>query len=186
MKTSARTFVVVGGAILALLASGASEAARLAAKEKAPSANPNDPTVRLYSLLDSKYNGKLDNFYVLADSFSDPKSQGEQQHVISVEYNKDHAFGKLKIHVRTVSQLTPAQLKAYTPKQIFDFAEADTAKFTKTDPGPFGKAGDVCFQSNADGSVEGTVPITPELQTQYDNYVNQYLIPALEKKAGGS
>lgn len=183
MRTSARTLTIISGVALAFLAWGAGGSARLGAKEKPPQLNPNDPTLRLYNLLDSKYNGKLDDFYVLADAFNDPKTPGQQsQHVLRVEYNKDHAFGRLKIYVRTVGQLTPAQLKAYTPKQIFDFAEVDVAKYTKTDPGPFGKPGDVYFDSGADGSPEGTPPITPELQARYDRFVTQYIMPALEKK----
>ena len=118
----------------------------MGAKEKTSPTDPNDPTYRLFSLLDSKYNGKLDDFCVLADLMNDPKNPGQElQHVIRIEYNKDKAFGKLNLHVRTVAQLTPEQLKTYTPKQIFDFAETDTAKFTKSDAGSFGRTGDRLF-----------------------------------------
>ena len=146
------------GAVFALLVFGGGNAGRLGAKEKTPPISPNDPTVRLYNLLDSKYNGKLDDFCVLADVVNDPKNPGQaQQHVLRIEYSKDRAFGKLNIHVRTVAQLTPEQLKTYTPKQIYDFAETDSAKFTKTDPGPFGKPGDVYFEPASDGGALGTV-----------------------------
>jgi hypothetical protein len=156
----------------------------LGAKEKPPQINPNDPTVRLYDLLDSKFNGKLEDFCVLADVFNDPKNPGQtQQHVLRVEYGKERAFGKLNIRVRTVAQLSPEQLKTYSPKQIYDFAETDSAKFTKTDTGPFGKPGDVYFEPAADGGAMGTVAATPEVQAQYDRFVTQYLLPALEKKA---
>ena len=87
--------------------------------------------------------------------------------------------------MRTVGKLTPEQLKAYSPKQIYDYAEADSAKFTQTDPGPFGKPGDVYFESSSDGSTLGTVPVSPEVQAQYDTFVTQYLLPALDKKAAG-
>jgi len=186
MRTNTRTLLIIGSTVLTLLVLVSGDAGRLGAKEKSTQVGPNDPTVRLYSLLDSKYNGKLDDFYVLADVYNDPKNPGQpQQHVLRVEYSKDRAFGKLNIHVRTVAQLTPEQLKAYTPKQIYDFADSDSAKFTKTDPGPFGKPGDVYFEPSPDGGAMGTVPVTPEVQAQYEGYVTQYLLPALEKKAAG-
>jgi hypothetical protein len=161
-------------------------AGRLGAKEKNLQVNPNDPTFRLFSLLDSKFNGKLDDFCVLADLVSDPKNPGQQlQRVIRIEYNKDRVFGKLSIHVRTVAPLTPDQLKAYTSKQTFDFAESDAAKFTKTDAGAFGRPGDVYFEAAPDGGALASASITSEVQAQYELFVTQYLLPALEKKAAG-
>ena len=186
MRTNTRTLLIIGSTVLTLLVLVSGDAGRLGAKEKSTQVGPNDPTVRLYSLLDSKYNGKLDDFYVLADVYNDPKNPGQpQQHVLRVEYSKDRAFGKLNIHVRTVAQLTPEQLKSYTPKQIYDFAETDSAKFTKTDPGPFGRAGDVYFEPTSDGGAMGTATVTPEVQAQYERLVTQYLLPILEKKAAG-
>lgn len=186
MKTSARRCAIMGGTILTLMVWGAGSAGRLGAKDKSSQGNPNDPTVRLYNLLDSKYNGKLEDFCVLADKIDDPKNPGQhQQHVISMEYNKDRGFGKLSIHVRTVAELTPEQLKTYSPKQTYDFAETDVAKFIKTDPGPFGKPGDVYFEPPTEGSALATTPATPEVQAQYELFVTQYLLPALEKKAAG-
>lgn len=181
MRTSARALAVIMGVVSALLVLGGSTARRLEAKEKVSQVSSDDPTVRLYNLLDSKFNGKVDDFVVLADLVSDPKDAGQEQHVLRVEYSKDRAFGKLSIHVRTVAQLTPEQLKTYSPKQIYDFAETDTAKFTKTDPGPFGKPGDVYFEPTSDGAI-GSVPPTPEVQAEYERFVTQYLLPALEKK----
>jgi hypothetical protein len=183
MKTNARTLVVIVGTVFALLVIGGGNTGRLSAKEKGTQIGPDDPTLRLYNLLDSKYNGKLEDYYVLADIVNDPKSPGQaQQHVLRVEYNKERAFGKLRIYVRTVAQLSPDQLKSYGPKQIYDFAETDSAKFTKTDPGPFGKPGDVYFEA-VDGRALGTATATPEVQAQYEQFVTQYLLPALEKKA---
>jgi hypothetical protein len=180
MRISVRMLVIAVGAVLALMLVGGT--GRLAAKEKSSQISPDDPTLRLYSLLDSKYNGKLDDFCLLADVVADPKNPGQpQQHVLRVEYSKDRAFGKLRIYVRTVGQVTPDQLKAYTPKQIYDFAENDSAKFTKTDPGPFGKVGDLYFEPTTDGAL-GTITASPEVQTEYEHLVTQYLIPALEKK----
>jgi hypothetical protein len=186
MRTNTRTIVIIGGTVLTLLVLGSDNAGRLGAKEKSSQVGPNDPTVRLYNLLDSKYNGKLDDIFLLSDVFNDPKNPGQaQQHVLRIDYSKDRAFGKLNIHVRTVAQLTPEQLKAYSPKQIYDFADSDSAKFTKTDPGPFGKPGDVYFEPSSDGGAMGTVPVTPEVQAQYERFVTQYLLPILEKKAAG-
>ncbi|MGO8790910.1 MAG: hypothetical protein ACLQVL_26500 [Terriglobia bacterium] len=181
MRTSMRLLVTGMSTVLTLLLLGGG-VGRLGAKDKSPQVSSDDPTFRLYSLLDSKYNGKLDDFYLLADVANDPKNPGQpQQHVLRVEYSKDRAFGKLRIYVRTVGQVTPEQLKAYTPKQIYEFAENDSAKFTKTDPGSFGKVGDVYFEPVADGAL-GTTAISSEVQTQYERFVTQYLIPALEKK----
>jgi hypothetical protein len=172
--------------MLALLVLGGADPGRLGAKDKAPQVSSDDPTLRLFNLLDSKYNGKLEDFCVLADVVNDPKNPGQaQQHVLRVEYAKDTAFGKLRIYVRTVAQLTPEQLKAYTPKQVYEFGEADSAKFTKTDPGGFGRPGDVYFEPPADGAALATAPATPEVQARYERFVTQYLLPALEKKASG-
>ena len=186
MRNSARTFAIIAGAVLIILVLGGGNAPRLGAKDKTSQVNPNDPTLRLYSLLDSKFNGKLDDLILLADVFNDPKIPGQpQQHLVRVDYGKDRAFGKLNIRVRTVGQPTPEQLKAYNPSQMYGFAETDSAKFTKTDPGPFGKPGDVYFETAADGGALATAAVTPEVQAEYERLVTQYLLPALEKKAAG-
>ena len=183
MRTSKRIFVIICSAVLILLIF-AGTAERMGAKDKSSPANPNDPTYRLFSLLDSKYNGKVDDFCVLADMINDPKNPGQQlQRVIRIEYNKDKGFGKLSLHLRTVAQLTPEQLKAYTAKQTYDFAETDVAKFTKSDTGSFGRTGDVYFQASSEGGPLATATVTSEVQSQYELFVTQYLLPALEKKA---
>jgi hypothetical protein len=185
MQISVRRLLAICGTTLALVLLGGAFERGVRAKEKPPQLDANDPTLRLYNLLDSKYNGKLDDFCVLGDVFNDPKNPGQpQQHVFRIEYAKDRAFGKLRIYVRTIAQLSPEQLKTYTPKQVYEFAEADSAKFTKTDPGPFGKSGDVYFQPTSDGGPLGTAAVTPEIQAQYEHYVTQYILPALEKKPG--
>jgi len=178
---------IAAGALLAALLSGLGSAVRLTAKDKAaPPVAADDPTLRLFDLLNSKYNGKLDDFYLLADTFNDPaKPDQAEQHVLRVEYDKSKAFGRLKFYVRTVDQLTPEQLKAYTPKDIYGFAESDSEKFTKTDPGSFGRTGDVYFQPTSPGGPLGTSPVTDEVQARYDRYVTQYILPALQKKAAG-
>jgi len=159
---------------------------RMESKDKTSPTNPNDPTFRLFGLLDSKFNGKLEDFCVLADLVNDPKNPGQQvQRVIRIEYNKDKGFGKLSLHLRTVAALTPEQLKAYSPKQTYDFAEVDVAKYTKSEAGSFGRPGDVYFEASSEGGPLVTAAVTPEVQSQYELLVNQYVLPALEKKAAG-
>ncbi len=183
MKTGARERAMMGATLFITIAVGCGSAGRLMAKDRTAQVSSDDPTFRLYNLLDSKFNGKLDDFYVLADVFNDPKNPGQaEQHVLRVEYNKDRGFGKLAIRVRTVAQLTPDQLKTYSAKQMYEFAETDSAKFTKTDPGSFGKPGDVYFEPAADGGAMGTISVTSDVQAQYERFVTNYLQPALEKK----
>ncbi len=123
---------------------------------------------------------------MLADLVPDPKNAGQQlQRVIEIDYGKDRAFGKLNLHVRTVAPLTADQLKTYTPKQDFDFAEEDSAKFIKSDAGSFGRPGDVYFEAPADGSALTSAPVSSQVQSDYDLLINQYLLPALEKKSAG-
>ncbi len=182
MRNNIRIVWMIFGALLTILVLGGADAARVVAKEKAPQVGPNDPTVRLYNLLDSKYNGNLEDYCVLAGVVDDPKNPGQkQQNVLRIVYKKDRAFGKLLIYVRSVGQLSPAQLKTYSPKQIYDFAETDSEKFTKTDPGPFGKPGDVYFQLAPDGGALTPVNITPDVQARYDHLLSVYLTPSLEK-----
>ena len=184
MRTTTRLRAITCGTILTLLILGS--AVRTDAKDKSSPSNPNDPTFRLFSLLDSKFNGKIEDFCVLADLISDPQNPGQQlQRVICLDYSKDRAFGKLNIHVRTVAPLTPDQLKTYTPKQTFDFAETDTSKYTKSDAGSFGRPGDVYFQAAPDGGPLTSASATPDVQSQYELLINQYILPALEKKASG-
>ncbi len=124
MRSSVRRLLMVASTVFTLLVFWGGNGGRLGAKERGPQYDSNDPTFRLYSLLDSKFNGKLDDFCLLGDVFNDPKNPGQpQQHVLRIEYSKDRAFGKLRIYVRTVAQLSPEQLKTYTPKQIYDFGE---------------------------------------------------------------
>lgn len=185
MKNTSRILYVISGIALMILVLGGS-AASLGAKEKTPQVGPNDPTVRLYNLLDSKYNGTLEDYCLLAGLIDDPKNPGQkQQNVLRIEYRKDRAFGKLRIYVRSVAQLSPAQLKTYTPKQIYDFAETDSSKFTKTDPGPFGRPGDVYFELAPDGGALAAVNVTPQVQAHYEHLVTEFLLPSLEKGAAG-
>jgi hypothetical protein len=185
MKSRLRAILAITAGLFVLVMTGA--VCRLCAKEKPPSVSSDDPTLRLYQLLDSQYGGKLPEFYLLADLVTDPDNPDHvEQRVLKVEYNKNNVFGKLRIYVRRVDKLTPAQLKAYTPKDIFEYGETDSAKFTKTDPGSFGRTGDVYFEPVSPGGPLGTAPVTDAVRATYDHYVIKYIIPALEKKGGAT
>ena len=188
MRMKKRALPIIStGALLAILLLGGSTVARLGAKDKSlPPVAADDPTLRLFDLLNSKFNGKLDDFYLIADTFPDPaKPEQSEQHIVRVEYDKARAFGKLRIYVRNVDLLTPEQLKTYSPKDIFGFAESESEKFTKTEPGSFGRPGDVFLQPTSSGGPLGQSPVTDEIQAKYARYVTQYIIPTLEKKAAG-
>jgi len=152
------------------------------AKEKTPAVSPNDLTLRLYQLLDGSYGGKLSDFYVLGDVYKDPKTPDKElQHIFKAEYDKARGFGKFGLYVRSVDKLTPGQLKDYTLQKIYEFGNEDVEKFSKTDPGPFGKTGDLYLQATPDGPL-ATAPITDEVRKEYEAYITQWLLPALEKK----
>jgi hypothetical protein len=152
------------------------------AKEKTPTVSPDDLTLRLFQLLDTSYGGKLSEFYVIGDVYKDPTTPDKElQHVFKAEYEKGRAFGRFRLYVRSLDKLTAGQLKDYTPKQIYEFGDLDVEKFSKTDPGPFGKTGDLYFQASANGPL-ATAPITDEARKEYETYVAQWLLPALEKK----
>jgi hypothetical protein len=152
------------------------------AKEKTTAISPDDLTLRLFQLLDTSYGGKLSEFYLIGDIYKDPKTPDKElQHVFKAEYEKGRPFGRFRLYLRSVDKLTPEQLKEYTPKQIYEFGEADVEKFTKTDPGPFGKTGDVFFLAMAEGPL-ASAPVTDEVRKEYETYIAQWLLPALEKK----
>ena len=152
------------------------------AKEKPAVVSPDDVTLRLFQLLDSSYGGKLADFYLVGEVYKDPKNPDKElQHVFKAEYDKARAFGRLRLYVRSVDKLSPGQLKDYTPQQVYEFADADLEKFTKTDPGPLGRTGDLYFQATENGPL-ATTPITDEARKAYEAYLSQWLMPALEKK----
>ena len=153
----------------------------LSAKEKTPAVLPNDPTNRIFGLLDTSRDGKLDDFFLLADVYKDAgHPDDEYQHVLRVEYDKARFFGKFRIIVRSILRPTPEQMKAYTPKQLYDFG-SDSEKFEKIDPGPFGQKGDLYLRAQDDRPL-ATAPVTPEVRKAYETYLTRYVIPALEKK----
>ncbi len=143
---------------------------------------PPGPTPQLFELLNKSHNGKLTDFCVLADTFQDPHDpQQELTHVLSVDYDQSRVFGKLTIHVRTVDKMEPAQLKTYTPAEIFKFGQYDSEKFVKTGDGGFGQPGDMYLRASGQMPL-ATAPITDKVRQEYDTLVSQYLIPALQKK----
>jgi hypothetical protein len=152
------------------------------AKKKHKSIDPNDPTYMAYQLLNDSYGGKLSNFYLLAGTYADPQNPANQlQRVIRVEYDKSRFFGRFRIDVRGVGKLTPAQLKTYDVKQIYDFGVSDVAQYEKLDPGPLGGKGDLYLQATSDGPL-AAAPVTDEARQEYDTLITQYILPALKKK----
>jgi len=181
VRTCRPSFSLIA-AFCTLLATVGLPALHLAKEKKTQAVSPDDLTLRLFQLLDNSYGGKLSEFYVVADIFKDPKNPDrELQQILKAEYDKGSAFMKFKLYVRSVDKLTPAQLKDYTPKQVYEFGDSDVEKFTKNDPGPFGRSGDLYFQASGDRPL-ATVPVTDEARKEYETYVGQWLLPALEKK----
>ncbi len=171
--------VVIVAAIVLLAAAAPSGWAK---KKKPRSANPDDPTNKVYQILDDSYGGKLADYYLLADLYTDPKNPSNQlQHVIRVDYDKSRFFGRFRIYVRSVGKLTPAQLKTYNLKQIYDFGESDEAEFEKINPGPLGETGDLYLKATANGPL-ASAPVTDQARQEYDMLITQYLLPALQKK----
>lgn len=152
------------------------------ARHKKAPINPNDPTYKLYQLLDSSYGGKLANFYLLADVYVDPQNpKAELQRVLRIDYDKGRYFGRFRIYVRVVGKLTQAQLKTYNVEQIYEFGESDDSEFEKINPGPFGETGDLYLKASSNGPL-ATEPVTDQVREEYDTLVTQYILPALEKK----
>jgi len=170
------------GVVIAVIAMSLASAALAYAKAKKDSASPDDPTYQMYQLLDNSYGGELTDFCLLADTYTNPAQGGQVfEHVLQVDYDKSRFFGRFRIYVRGVSQLTPGQLKAYTPEQIYSFG-SDVEKFEKISPGPFGEAGDVYVRATTSGLL-APVPITDEARKEYEFFLARYIVPALEKQA---
>jgi len=174
-KLGARAWALVG-----LLAAGFSSA--LLAKEKTPPVDPNDPTLRLFQLLDQSRGGKLTDFYLIADVYKDPASPNEElQHILKADYDKNRMFGKLQIFVRSVGKIQPEQLKTYTPKEFYEFGLSDQEKYIKSDAGAFGRTGDVYLRAIQDRPL-ASAPISEEVRKSYELLVMRHLLPAVEKK----
>jgi len=152
------------------------------ARRKKAAVGPDDPSYRLYQLLDDSYEGKLSDFYLLADVYADPQDPATQlQRVLRVDYDKGSYFGRFRIYVRSVGKLTPAQLKTYNVKQIYQFGESDGAEFEKIDPGPLGGTGDLYLKATNEGSL-APAPVTDEARQEYETLITKYILPALQKK----
>ena len=169
------------GVPLAVVCAALIGLASASAKRETPNVSADDPTYQLYQLLDNSYGGKLKEFYLLADLYNNPQKPGSQlQHVLRVEYDKSRFFGRLRIQVRSVGELTPEQLTAYNPKQIFDFAEQDEEEFAKIDPGPLGQKGDLFLRASSSGPL-APAPVTADVTKRYDSLITEYILPALKK-----
>lgn len=154
-----------------------------ARRKKKQAINPDDPTYKLYQLLNTKYGGKLKDFYLLANIHPDSQNpKVDLQRVLRVDYNKDQYFGRFRIYVRSVEKLTPAQLKTYSVKQIYHFGQSDDAEFEKIDAGPLGGSGDMYLKASSTGSLT-PAPITDQVREEYELLVTKYILPALEKKS---
>lgn len=154
----------------------------LSAKEKVPPVSPDDPTFRLFQLLDNSRGGKLTDFFVIAGVYKDPKNPSDElQHILRAEYDKNRGFGKLNLYVRGVGKIAPEQMRAYSPKQFYEFGLSDLEKYVKTEPGPLGRPGDLYLRSEDDRPLAST-PATDDARKAYETFLTQYLIPALEKK----
>ncbi len=140
---------------------------------------PDPATIQIFQLLNSSFGGKVEHFCLLADAYTD--ASGEQfRHVLRVDYDKNRAYGRLNIYVRSVGKMTPDQLATYTPQQIYDFGESDQAKFVKTDTLTFGAPGDLYLEAQDDGPLH-SAPINDQVRKQYSELLTQYVIPALQK-----
>ncbi|MBI1940494.1 MAG: hypothetical protein HYS33_03175 [Acidobacteria bacterium] len=184
MRRDISRILVLASALVICLAAlpGGQFSGPLLGKEKQPPVDPNDPTYRLFQLLDKTRGGKLADFYVIADVYKDAKNpEVQNQHILRAEYDKNRGFGKLNLHVRSVGQINPQQMEAYTPKDFYEFGLTDLEKFLKTEPGPLGKPGDVYLRTIDEQPLHST-PVTDDVRKSYELYLIQYLLPALEKK----
>ncbi len=171
------------GFVVLLVVAGAGS---VYAKRRPDAPALNTATSHLFQLIDSGYNGKLDDFYVLADTYKDPKSPAQEYiHILRVSYDKARAFGKLAIYVRSVGKLDPQQLQTYTAKQIYEFGETDMEKFVKSSDADFGSAGDLYLKAS-DSGVLASASVTDEARREYDALIAQYLVPALEKNSANA
>ncbi|MEJ2009797.1 MAG: hypothetical protein P8Z30_16860 [Acidobacteriota bacterium] len=153
-----------------------------AKKHKKAAFSADDPTYILYQLLDNSYGGKLSNFYLLANIHPDLQNPKVQlQRVLRVDYNKNQYFGRFRIFVRDVGKLTPAQLKTYDIKQIFQFGESNVEEFEKIDPGPLGGTGDLYLSATSGGPL-APAPITDQVRQEYEMLITKYILPALKEK----
>ena len=152
------------------------------AKKKRQSVSPDDPTYKVYQVLNDSYGGKLSDLYLLAGVYADPQDpSNELQRVIRVNYDKARFFGRFRIDVRIVGKLTPAQKKTYDAKQIYQFAESNSMEFEKINPGPLGGTGDLYLTATSSGPL-APATVTDQAREEYDPLITKYVLPALKKK----
>ena len=182
MRIKILTVIIVATLFSTLSAVGIAGKEKGQGKDRSLAATEDDPTYRLFQLLDTTRGGKLADFCVVADLYRNPQNpQEEFQRVARVVYDKDRVFGRLTLYLRSVAKMDPVQMSIYNPKEIYEFAESDMEKYTKTDPGPFGGKGDLYFHVTDSGALT-MVPITEEVQRTYEMLLTQYILPALGKK----
>ena len=152
-------------------------------KEKSGSVSANDATARLFDVLNTSDGGKLTDFYVLGDVYSDPSNPNDQyQRVLKVDYNKDYYFGRLVIHARSVAKMTPEQMAIYTPAQIYSFGGRDGQVFDKTNPGSFGsETGDLYLTPGPNGPLRSS-EVDDSVSQEYNMLVSQYILSAVQKQ----
>ncbi|HTV56988.1 MAG TPA: hypothetical protein VMI06_19005 [Terriglobia bacterium] len=177
--------VIIVAILLGCVMSSVYAVPRRKKKEKNGSASSNGPTAQLFDVLNSSFGGKLNNFYLLADVYSDPSNPGQQyQRVLNVDYDKSLYFGRFVIHARSVRKMTPEQLAIYDPKQVYSFGGRDGQVFDKINPGPFGsETGDLYLAPPPGGGPLRTVPIDDSVTQEYQVLVSQYILPAVKKLA---
>ncbi len=179
--------IALGAALGALLLLGFGAPALRAVpprkkKAKNGAVSPNDPTARLFDLLNNSLGGKLSALYILADVYTDPTNPAQQfQRVLRVTYDKDLYFGRFSIHARSVAKMTAQQLAIYTPEQIFTFGGQDGEVFERTNPGPFGSETGDLFLRSAVGPLK-TTDITDQITQEYNTLLTQYILPAVQKQ----
>jgi len=176
--------MICGAFVIALWGASPVQAMPLKKKRKSEKVSSNNPTTQLFNILNNSLGGKLD-LYLLAGVYSDPSQPNVQyQRVLHVTYDKSLYFGRFTIHVRSVGKMNPQQLIVYTPKQVFDFGNRDSQEFEKINPEPFGATGDLYLVATDDNPL-AAAPVTDEVRQQYDTFFTQYILPAVEKEAGG-
>jgi len=178
-----RASSVVNLSVILLWTACGAQLALAHAKQKETLVNSDNPSARLFQLLNDSRGGKLTDFCVIANTYANPTQPGQMlQHVLQVNYDKGRFYGRLTISVRGVSLLTPGQLTEYKPEQIYDFG-SDVARFEKINAGPFGETGDLYFRPTAQGAL-APAPLTDDARRQYDLYLTQYILPALGRNQG--
>jgi hypothetical protein len=178
LRKEKHSFIIVATIILVAVAVPSAWAKR----KKTRSGNPDDPTYKVYQILDDSYGGKLTDYYLLADLYADPQNPSNLlQHVIRVDYDKGRFFGRFQIYVRSVGKLTPDQMTTYNVKEIYDFGESDEAEFEKINAGPLGETGDLYLKAPANGPL-APATLTDQASQEYEMLITKYLLPALQKK----